>query len=112
MENALLKKYWIFVIHDFQEYPSSFWKQQDSDTPLRTFKTVLHTMVKCKGTDLYVHIRKVANHPGENSELVCYANKLFKVSIAANRNFSLLQGCWSAMKYFLPDSNGVDASSP
>nr|XP_018902745.1 PREDICTED: cytoskeleton-associated protein 5 [Bemisia tabaci]XP_018902746.1 PREDICTED: cytoskeleton-associated protein 5 [Bemisia tabaci]XP_018902747.1 PREDICTED: cytoskeleton-associated protein 5 [Bemisia tabaci]XP_018902749.1 PREDICTED: cytoskeleton-associated protein 5 [Bemisia tabaci] len=69
----------LFVINAFmKEYPSSFWKQQDSDTPLRTFKTVLHTMVKCKGTDLYVHIRKVANHPGENSELVCYANKLFK----------------------------------
>ena len=34
-------------LHEFlKTYPPSYWKKQESDTPLRTVKTVLHAMVK------------------------------------------------------------------
>lgn len=37
-------------LHDFlKTYPPSYWKKQESNTPLRTVKTVLHAMVKARG---------------------------------------------------------------
>lgn len=30
-------------------FPSSTWKTKPSDTPLRTVKTIIHTMTKLKG---------------------------------------------------------------
>lgn len=30
-------------------FPSNTWKQRPSDTPLRTIKTILHTLAKLKG---------------------------------------------------------------
>ena len=54
----------------FQAYPTSYWKKQDSDTPLRTIKTLLHSFVKCKGDEILDHLTRVDDP--ENSELVVY----------------------------------------
>jgi cytoskeleton-associated protein 5 len=37
-------------LHVFMKaFPSSIWKTRPSDTPLRTVKTLLHTLTKLKG---------------------------------------------------------------
>merc|ERR1712012_464548 len=62
-------------LHDFlKTYPPSYWKKQDSDTPLRTVKTVLHAMVKVQGDAILDHLTQI-NNP-QNSELVAYLRKL------------------------------------
>ena len=67
-------------LHDFlRTYPPSYWKKQDSDTPLRTVKTVLHTMVKVRGDAILDHLTKI-NDP-HNSELVAYLRKLLNSGI-------------------------------
>ena len=41
-------------LHEFlKTYPPSYWKKQESDTPLRTVKTVLHAMVKVSLTPFF-----------------------------------------------------------
>merc|ERR1719273_2390268 len=62
-------------LHDFlKTYPPSYWKKQESDTPLRTVKTVLHAMVKVRGDAILDHLTRI-NDP-HNSELVAYLRKL------------------------------------
>ncbi|KAK9509392.1 hypothetical protein O3M35_006719 [Rhynocoris fuscipes] len=62
----------------FRDYPSSWWKTQKNDVPLRTIKTILHTMVKVRGSqvqeiatnipelvqdcELYMYIKKLVRH--------------------------------------------------
>ncbi len=37
-------------IHQFlKAFPSGTWKSRPNDTPLRTVKTILHSLVKLKG---------------------------------------------------------------
>ncbi|XP_075235279.1 msps cytoskeleton-associated protein 5 isoform X2 [Lycorma delicatula] len=65
-------------IHAFlRDYPSSWWKKQPQDTPLRTCKTVLHTMVKLRGSEILVHVRQVKG-VGPDSEIQTYCNKLIR----------------------------------
>jgi cytoskeleton-associated protein 5 len=46
-------------VHDFlKAYPSSYWKGRDSDTPIRTIKTVLHTCIKNLGDEVLHHLTK------------------------------------------------------
>lgn len=61
----------------FRDYPNSFWKQQSSDYPLRTIKTVLHSMAKIKGKNLMCNFSKIQN--SQESELQHYLLKLLKV---------------------------------
>ena len=62
-------------LHDFlKTYPPSYWKKQDSDTPLRTVKTVLHAMVKVRGDAILDHLTRINDPHG--SELVAYLRKL------------------------------------
>merc|ERR1719189_2864730 len=62
-------------LHDFlKTYPPSYWKKQESDTPLRTVKTVLHAMVKVRGDAILDHLTRI-NDP-HTSELVAYLRKL------------------------------------
>lgn len=60
-----------------RDFPSSWWKKQPSDTPLRTVKTVLHTMVKLRGPQIMDNVRSVRG-AGPESELYTYAQKLLK----------------------------------
>ena len=40
----------LMEVHKFlKAYPSSYWKKQESDTPMRTVKTIIHMMAKAKG---------------------------------------------------------------
>eukprot|EP00095_Tigriopus_kingsejongensis_P001503 maker-scaffold1086_size63525-snap-gene-0.14 protein:Tk01503 transcript:maker-scaffold1086_size63525-snap-gene-0.14-mRNA-1 annotation:"microtubule associated protein" len=62
-------------LHDFLKvYPSSYWKQQSSDTPMRTVKTIIHSMVKLRGDEILDHLSRVPDP--DNSELVPYLKKL------------------------------------
>ena len=36
----------------FRAFPSHSWKKRTSDTPLRTIKTILHTMAKIQGEEV------------------------------------------------------------
>lgn len=60
-----------------RDFPSSWWKKQPTDTPLRTVKTVLHTMVKLRGPQIMDNVRSVRG-AGPESELYTYAQKLLK----------------------------------
>lgn len=60
-----------------RDFPSSWWKKQPSDTPLRTVKTILHTMVKLRGPQIMDNVRSVRG-AGPESELYTYAQKLLK----------------------------------
>jgi cytoskeleton-associated protein 5 len=40
----------IFDLHQFlKAFPSRSWKQRPNDMPLRTIKTILHSLAKLKG---------------------------------------------------------------
>ncbi|XP_050528781.1 protein mini spindles-like isoform X2 [Daktulosphaira vitifoliae] len=64
-------------IHKFlKEFDSKYWKKQQSDTPLRTCKTVLHTMVKTH-SDKVLKCLQSPEFPKE-SEMVIYIHKLLR----------------------------------
>ena len=45
-------------LHQFlQAFPSHTWRQRASDTPLRTVKTVLHSLAKLKGNKVGLKAR-------------------------------------------------------
>nr|CAD7194945.1 unnamed protein product [Timema douglasi] len=67
----------LYDIHIFfKEYPSSMWKKRPVDTPVRTVKTILHTMVKMKGTKILQYLNTINNL--QESELQTYLVKLTK----------------------------------
>ncbi|GLV37157.1 mini spindles [Carabus blaptoides fortunei] len=67
----------LYEIHlFFKDFPSTWWKQKASDTPIRTIKTIVHSMAKIKGNGLMSHLSKISN-PNE-SELQAYLLKLLK----------------------------------
>ena len=51
-------------------YPGSYWKQQSDDTPMRTVKTVIHTLVKYQGDDILSCLGR--SQEPQTSELVPY----------------------------------------
>lgn len=61
----------------FKDFPNSWWKTRDSDTPVRTIKTILHSMVKMKGAGLMTHLGKIPNT--NDSEMEAYILRLLKV---------------------------------
>lgn len=69
----------LYKIHLFYKaYPNSFWKKNPdiSDTPYRTVKTLVHTLVKMKGSSIVNHLTQV---PDVNeSDLYPYLLKVLK----------------------------------
>lgn len=67
--------------HQFmQALPCHTWKQRANDQPLRTIKTVLHSLAKQKGN-------KILSHTGlidSNSEVEAYLHKVLKDGVAGN----------------------------
>jgi len=58
-------------LHSFLvSYPGSYWKQQSDDTPMRTVKTVIHTLVKCQGDGILSCLGRIQDP--QTSELVPY----------------------------------------
>ena len=51
-------------------YPASHWKQQEDDTPMRTVKTVIHTIVKTQGEAVLGCLHKIPDP--QASELLPY----------------------------------------
>ncbi|KAF5301408.1 hypothetical protein FQA39_LY02137 [Lamprigera yunnana] len=67
----------LLEVHMFlKDYPSSWWKTKSTDTPVRTVKTVLHSMVKMKGGQLMHHLGKIPNT--NDSELETYILRVLK----------------------------------
>jgi len=67
-------------LHEFlKAYPSSYWKKQEDDTPMRTVKTVIHTLVKEKGQSILNCLSRVTDP--QDSELVPYIRKLLNSGI-------------------------------
>ncbi|XP_045778443.1 protein mini spindles isoform X2 [Maniola jurtina] len=69
----------LYKIHLFYKaYPNSYWKKNPemSDTPYRTVKTLVHTLVKMKGASIMNHLTQV---PDVNeSDLFPYLHKVLK----------------------------------
>lgn len=69
----------LLEMHKFlKDYPISWWKDKP-DTPLRTVKTILHTITKMKGDSIMEHLTKIPN-PKE-SEIDTYIIRVLKVNI-------------------------------
>jgi cytoskeleton-associated protein 5 len=81
-------------LHSFLvSYPGSYWKQQADDTPMRTVKTVIHTLVKQQGEAILGCLNRIQDP--QASELVPYIRKLLNSGVgddapasAANNNNS------------------------
>jgi len=79
-------------LHSFLvSYPGSYWKQQADDTPMRTVKTVIHTLVKQQGEAILGCLNRIQDP--QASELVPYIRKLLNSGVgddapasAANNN--------------------------
>ncbi|XP_039748476.1 protein mini spindles isoform X3 [Pararge aegeria] len=69
----------LYKIHLFYKaYPNSYWKKNPeiSDTPYRTVKTLVHTLVKMKGASIMNHLTQI---PDVNeSDLYPYLHKVLK----------------------------------
>lgn len=71
-------------IHSFLvSYPASYWKQQSDDTPMRTVKTVIHTVVKCKGDTVLSCLSKIQDP--QSSELLPYITKLLNTGVGSQQ---------------------------
>lgn len=67
-------------LHSFLvSYPGSYWKQQSDDTPMRTVKTVIHTLVKCQGEGILSCLGRIQDP--QTSELVPYIRKLINSGV-------------------------------
>ncbi|KAK2583775.1 hypothetical protein KPH14_009682 [Odynerus spinipes] len=65
----------LLEVHRFlKDYPTTWWKKRWSDTPLRTIKTVLHSMTRVKGSTILSHLTKINNT--NESELHSYLIRL------------------------------------
>lgn len=70
----------LLEVHLFlKEFPSPWWKNKIQDTPLRTIKTVLHSMAKIKSGTLMLHLGKIPNT--NDSEMEAYILRLLKVNL-------------------------------
>ncbi|XP_011700705.1 PREDICTED: cytoskeleton-associated protein 5 isoform X2 [Wasmannia auropunctata] len=65
----------LLEVHRFlKDYPTTWWKKRKSDTPLRTVKTVLHSMTRVKGSSILNHMTLINNT--NESELHAYLIRL------------------------------------
>ncbi|CAK9796545.1 Protein mini spindles [Anthophora plagiata] len=65
----------LLEVHRFlKDYPSVWWKKRKSDTPLRTIKTILHSMTRVKGSTILNHLTRINNT--NESELHSYLIRL------------------------------------
>ncbi|XP_043263019.1 protein mini spindles [Colletes gigas] len=73
----------LLEVHRFlKDYPTVWWKKQESDTPLRTIKTILHSMTRVKGSTILSHLTRINNT--KESELHSYLIRLIAVIKSSN----------------------------
>jgi len=71
----------LVALHQFLEtFPASYSKTMADDTPIRTIKTVIHTLVQELGEDILQSIDRIPNP--DTSELVAYIRKLLANGVA------------------------------
>ena len=86
-------------LHDFlRAYPTSYWKTQESDTPVRTVKTVVHTLTKLMGDAVLDHLGLIKKP--EESELVPYLRKLLSNGIGKENTENNGQQVSNGQKYW------------
>ncbi|XP_076313305.1 msps cytoskeleton-associated protein 5 [Tachypleus tridentatus] len=74
-------------LHVFlKTYPSSYWRDRSSDTPIRTVKTILYTLVKFKGEEIMKHLMLISNR--QESDLVNYLQKILHMNKDGDRKSS------------------------
>ncbi|XP_074041153.1 protein mini spindles-like isoform X1 [Leptinotarsa decemlineata] len=67
----------LLEVHYFlKKFPSSWWKTKESDTPLRTVKTIIHSSAKIKGGTIMLHLGKIPNT--SESEVESYILRVLK----------------------------------
>lgn len=66
-----------------QAYPSSVWRDRQSDTPIRTIKTIIHTLVRLQGDAILAHLEAIDKL--NESELEPYLQKLLKSGVSKER---------------------------
>nr|XP_024218942.1 protein mini spindles [Halyomorpha halys] len=71
--SRILNEFHIFL----KDYPTAWWKNKEADVPLRTVKTVLHTMVKTRGTEVRDIVERMPDI-SKDSELYTYIKKVIK----------------------------------
>lgn len=67
-----------------QAYPSSVWKDRQSDTPIRTIKTIIHTLVRLQGDAILSNLGAIDNL--KDSELEPYLQKLLKSGVSKEKD--------------------------
>ncbi|KAJ8023557.1 Cytoskeleton-associated protein 5 [Holothuria leucospilota] len=66
-------------MHNFlKAFPSSVWKERPSDTPLRTVKTMLHSLAKILGPKVLTYLSAIPDP--QESEVEVYLKKVLKSS--------------------------------
>lgn len=66
------------VVHSFfKAFPSTWWRNQSNNTPLRTIKTLIHSMARCRNSELCSYLSQVPDVT-EDSELYYYVHKLLQ----------------------------------
>lgn len=71
----------LLEIHNFlKKFPSTWWKSKETDTPLRTVKTIIHSCAKIKGGSIMLHFGKIPNT--SESEVESYILRVLKVGFA------------------------------
>ena len=60
------------------------WKDRQSDTPIRTIKTIIHTLVRLQGEDVLSHLGTIENL--KDSELEPYLQKLLKSGVSKDKD--------------------------
>lgn len=67
----------LYEVHVFlKAYPTTWWKTKASDTPLRTIKTILHSVTKMKGAGICLYLGKIPDL--NESEVENYILRLLK----------------------------------
>jgi len=78
-------------LHSFLiSFPGSYWKQQADDTPMRTVKTVIHTLVKVQGASVLQCLNRLDDPSA--SELVPYIRKLLGSGVGQDSTATVPQG--------------------
>ena len=96
-------KHWL--IGEFsQAYPSSSWKDRQPDTPIRTIKTIIHTLVRLQGDAILSHLGSIDNI--KDSELEPYLKKILKNGVSKEKD-SLGKQSGSELAISAPEKKDV-----
>lgn len=60
------------------------WKDRQSDTPIRTIKTIIHTLVRLQGEAILSHLGTIDNL--KDSELEPYLQKLLRSGVSKDKD--------------------------